>query len=264
MRRLLTIAGLILLAATSEAAAQPADFNWAGSVAPGKTIEIKGVNGAVRAELATGNQVEVRAEKRSRRSDPASVTIETVENDGNVTICAVYPNSSLRTNAARNRCTAGSGGTMNSDNNDVSVDFTVRVPAGVRFAGRTVNGTIAARELQSDVDASSVNGRVSVTTSGLARAETVNGAIDVTLGSAVWTAPLQFKTVNGSIDVRLPAGVDANVRADTTNGRFSSDLPVTITSSRQRGQRITGTLGNGGRELELQTVNGSIRLRAAR
>ena len=53
--------------------AQPiGDFRWAGSLAPGRTIEIKNVNGSIRAELATGNQAEVLATKRSRRSKPWS------------------------------------------------------------------------------------------------------------------------------------------------------------------------------------------------
>jgi Toastrack DUF4097 len=264
MRLSLTMAALVLLSTGWDAQAQPDDFRWSGAIAPGKTIEIKGVNGTVRAELATGNQVEVVAQKRARRSDPASVSVQVVQENGSVTICAVYPTPAPRAGRNRddgpNECRPGDAGRMHTDDNDVSVDFTVRIPAGVRFAGRTVNGTIDARSLQSDAEVSSVNGRVSVTTTGLVRAETVNGAIDVTLGTAIWTEPLEFRTVNGSIDVRLPPGIDANVRADTMNGRFRSDFPVAITSSRGEGRRIAGTIGNGGRELALHTVNGSIHL----
>ena len=46
------------------------DFRWSGQIARGKRIEIKGVNGDVRAELASGNQVEVVARKHARRSNP--------------------------------------------------------------------------------------------------------------------------------------------------------------------------------------------------
>jgi hypothetical protein len=48
------------------------------------------------------------------------------------------------------------------------------------------------------------------------------------------------------------------------NGRFSSELPLAIQSSQDGGRRITGVIGNGGRELSLKTVNGSIRLQATR
>jgi DUF4097 and DUF4098 domain-containing protein YvlB len=152
---------------------------------------------------------------------------------------------------------------MSTNDNDVVVDFTVRVPAGVRFVGKTVNGAIDARGLQSDGELKTVNGQINLTTSGIASAETVNGSISVTLGTAVWTRPLEFTTVNGSLTVAFPPGIDAQLRADTVNGTFSSDFPVTIQSSGNRGRRIVGTIGNGGRELALRTVNGSIRLKSA-
>ena len=60
---------------------------------------------------------------------------------GGVTICAVYPSRDAR---KPNECPPGDGGRMNVQNNDVSVRFTVRVPAGVTFVGKTVNGEIEA------------------------------------------------------------------------------------------------------------------------
>ena len=88
---------------------------------------------------------------------------------------------------------------MSTRNNDVSVDFVVRVPAGVRFDGRTVNGGVQAESLTADASARTVNGNVIVSTSGIARAGTVNGSITAALGRADWTDVLDFKTVNGSI-----------------------------------------------------------------
>jgi DUF4097 and DUF4098 domain-containing protein YvlB len=152
---------------------------------------------------------------------------------------------------------------MNTRDNDVVVDFTVRVPAGVRFVARTVNGAMDARSLQSDVDVRTVNGRIDLSTTGIGAAETVNGSIDATIGTAILTAPVHIRTVNGSIDLTLPFGMNANLKAETINGRFESEVPVTVRTSQGRGKRITGTIGNGGRDLELHTVNGSIRLRRA-
>src|SRR5213595_1573860 len=53
----------------------------------------------------------------------------------------------------------------NSDPDDVRVNFTVRVPAGVRFAGHTVNGEVDAANLSGDVEAHTVNGSIRVSTS---------------------------------------------------------------------------------------------------
>src|SRR4051812_21526244 len=81
----------LVAAALSGGVSTQNDFQWQGRIAQGSAIEIKGVNGNVRAEAATGDQVEVVATKRARRSDPESVRIQVVEHGGGVTICAVYP-----------------------------------------------------------------------------------------------------------------------------------------------------------------------------
>lgn len=247
------------------------DFRWTGQIARGKSVEIKGVNGDVEAVAATGNQVEVVARKHARRSNPSDVRVEVIEHDGNVTICAVYPTptrnysrSRTRRDSGPNECRPGDEGRMNTDNNDVQVDFTVRVPAEVRFIGRTVNGRVDATALRSDVEAYSVNGRIFVSTTGTVSAETVNGSIDAAMGEAKWDGPLDFHTVNGSITIDLPRNAAAELRAEVMNGDITSDLPLTIQSSRNRGRRITGSIGSGGKMLYVSTTNGSIRLRAAR
>ena len=84
MRPVIATAVLALLATGWDGAAQSDDFRWTVVIAPGKTIEIKGVNGAVRAELASGTQVEVVAHKRARRSDPSTVSVQAVEDNGSV------------------------------------------------------------------------------------------------------------------------------------------------------------------------------------
>ena len=104
------------------------DFQWHGAIAQGKAIEIKGVNGDVRAEPSGSNEVEVVAVKRADRDNPDSVRIEVVPHAGGVTICAVYPS---RDGQRPNECRPGRRRRMNVQNNDVSVRFTVRVPAGV-------------------------------------------------------------------------------------------------------------------------------------
>jgi Putative adhesin len=249
---LFVAAGLALPA--RQAAAQN-EFHWKGKVAAGKAIEIKGVNGDVSAVAGSGD-VEVTAVKHAHRSDPDEVKIAVVEHADGVTICAVYPSDGRR----ENTCEAGDHGHMSTRDNDVVVDFTVRVPAGVRFVGRTVNGAVEAANLASDVDANTVNGSIRVSTSGVAQAQTVNGSITASLGRANWSDALEFRTVNGGITLRLPADLAAEVRAQTVNGEIETDFPLMV-SGRMGPRRLRGTIGSGGRQLELETVNGSIRLR---
>jgi len=282
MRRIFAVVLPMVLAAGA-VNAQSNDFRWSGTIPAGKSIEIRGVNGAIRAEPASGNQVEVVATKRHGgsdwdhghgwRHDPSdldSVKIEVVPNDGNVTICAVYPtqNPSVRWSPGRQQdvepdeCRPQSAGRTNTSN-DVVVEFVVKVPAGVRLVAKTVNGAVDVRDLKSDAEIRTVNGKVFVSTSGTATAETVNGAIEATIGTASGTAPLDFHTVNGSVTLRLPKGTNAELHAATSNGHFESEFPITIQHFSGRQRHVDGTMGSGGRRIDLHTVNGSIRLQSA-
>jgi DUF4097 and DUF4098 domain-containing protein YvlB len=247
----------IAIAVTAAAAfslpAAAQDFSWRGAIARGGVIEIKGVNGGIEATAGSGSEAEVTAVKRARRSNPDEVEIKVVEHAGGVTICAVYPSHGGRAN----ECQAGEGGHMSTRDNDTNVDFTVKVPAGARFVGRTVNGGIEATGLPGDAEAYTVNGGVRLEAAGVARGETVNGGIRASLGRADWTGELKLTTVNGGIRLDLPEGTNASVKAETVNGSITTDFPLTVTGKISR-RRLNGQIGSGGRELELETVNGSI------
>jgi hypothetical protein len=254
----LAAAGAVLLAgAPSSAAAQTAaPQGWRGAIAPGNVIEIKGVNGDVRATASTGAEVEVSAVMKGRRSDPAEVRLEIVQHADGVTICAMYPSADGRPN----ECQPGSGGRMNVRDNDVTVDFTVRVPAGVRFAGRTVNGDVAVDRLGGPVSIRTVNGDAEFSTTAYGDAQTVNGSVRASLGSTGWSDSLSFKSVNGSVSVDLPADASTDLRVTTVNGRISTAFPISV-SGTVNPRRLNGTIGSGGRALEIETVNGSVTLR---
>jgi DUF4097 and DUF4098 domain-containing protein YvlB len=206
------------------------------------------------------------ATKRAHRSNPATVNIQVVPHTSGVTICAVYPSDS---SDQPNTCEPGKGNrrgnssaTVNVRNNDVNVRFAVRVPAGVDFIGRTVNGEISATSLNGNVDSHTVNGGINISTTGYAQAKTVNGDITAKLGNANWPDALEFKTVNGGINLDLPATLNTKVDADTFNGEIDSDFPLSVLGRMSR-KHVSGTIGAGGRDLVIKTLNGSIRLRRA-
>lgn len=238
------------------------EFRWQGRVQSGQTLDVKGVNGSVRAEGSSGNQVEVVAVKRAERSNTKDVEIRVIEHAGGVTICAVYPSDDP---SRPNECGPGGTGRMNVRDNDVTVDFTVKVPAGVRFNGRTVNGDVEAAGLGADADLSTVNGSINVTAAGVVQARTVNGSINAAMGQANWSNELSFSTVNGTIALVFPASLSAELRAETLNGDVNSDFPLNVQSvqeeRRGRPKRVQATIGAGGRTLSLKTVNGDIQLR---
>ncbi|HET7042556.1 MAG TPA: hypothetical protein VFI13_11075, partial [Gemmatimonadales bacterium] len=118
---------LTILAGLAPAAltAQDPDFTYHKALTAGQTVEIRGVNGIIDAQPASGGTLEVTAVKREHRhGDAADVTIQAVEWNGGVTICAVYPNPSR--SRRENRCGHGDDYQMSTNENDVEVRFTVK------------------------------------------------------------------------------------------------------------------------------------------
>ena len=254
LTRSFTLALLATLALAGPLAAQQ-PWQWSGRVDPGDAIEIKGINGGIRAVASDNSEVRVGATKNARRSDPDEVRFDVVRHAGGTTICAVYPDR-----RGTNECRPGEAGRMNVQNNDVQVDWVVQVPRGVDFVGRTVNGCIEADGLPADADAHTVNGTIRITAAGIARAVTVNGNIEVVMGRASWTGELRFETTNGSITASFPGDFSAHVSASTVNGDIETDFPLEV-RGRFGPRRVSGTIGSGGRDLSLNTVNGSISIR---
>jgi hypothetical protein len=231
------------------------EFRWSGPVDRGDVLEIKNVNGSIRAVLGDGDAVEVFAVKSGRRNSPSEVRIEVIEHAGGVTLCAVYPTPR---GEEANECGVGEDGRSSVRRNDVSVVWEVRVPRGVDFRARNVNGSVEAEGLDGHVDAATVNGNVELATSGFASARSVNGSIRAALGSHA-AEDADFQTVNGSISLDLRDDFNGDLDASWVAGSLETELPLAVDGRIGR-RSARGTFGDGGATLRINTVNGSIRI----
>jgi hypothetical protein len=244
------------LAAGILAAIAPAqDFEWTGTVASGRTVEVRNIKGAISAKLAPGSEVRVEARKSGEQQD--RVRVEVVPHAGGLLVCAVYLSA---TGEVLNPCTPGES-KSNVKDPKADVGIVVLIPAGVHADLRSVNGAVDAAGLRGDVKARSVNGAVAVSTSGRAEASTVNGPLEVRMGVAP-TSEAVFQTVNGSVLVAVPGALNAQVEIATVNGRIETDFPLQV-SGRFSSRSLSGIAGSGGPKLKLKTVNGNIRLKKA-
>src|SRR5690606_36050820 len=119
---------------------------------------------------------------------------------------------------------------------------------------------VEATNIASDVSAHTGNGDVTVTSGGLVRAGTVNGNIDVAMSRTDWQGKLEFETGNGTVSVAFQGDLNATESAGTGHGDIVTDHPLTA-QGRFGPRRLNGTVGSGGRDLEINTVNGTITLR---
>ncbi len=233
-------------------------FSWSGTIPSGRRIMIKNINGAIDVERSSGDRVEVTAEKRWRRGNPANVRIEQTKVGDDVLVCALWGEESR---CDENGIRSQRSNRGNDRNNDVSVHFVVRVPDGVRVDVSTVNGGLEVRGVTTEVRANTVNGSIRARSAGgPVRAKTVNGSIDVSMGSVGRADDLEYETVNGAITLELPANFGAQLELSTVNGRVTTDFPITI-SGTVSPRRLRGTVGDGATRLRASTVNGSVTLR---
>jgi hypothetical protein len=228
-------------------------FTWAGRIDEGRWINIRNLRGNIEVTRGAGDKVEVIATRRTRRGDPDFVRFDVKKygsRDGDVLICALWgENSDCREDMYRSRMND-----RRARENDVTVDFSIRVPRGVRVGVHTANGDIRVEDAAAEVDAEGINGNVTVSTaSGPVNARTMNGHVRATMGKL-------DTRVNGSVVVEFVGDIDADVELVSMNGRFSTDFPVTI-SGRIDPRRLRATLGKGGPRIRLSTVNGNVELR---
>jgi len=163
---------------------------------------------------------------------------------------------------------------------------------------KTSNGPISLWQVKGDVEATTSNSSIELTqfegaanlhtSNGRIRAEGVRGAFEAETSNSTIDAnitelrpgkTLRLKSTNGtvtaslekwndndiyadtsnsSINLRLPPGVNARVKADTSNGSITTDQEINVTEKGKH--HLEGTLGHGGASITLDTSNGNIRL----
>lgn len=268
-------------------------FTMQEAVRAGQWVRIASPNGAVRITEG-GDRLEVHATKDVSRGRAEAIGFVVRRLDDGVTVCAVYesadecrPDGSLEHSRRSGR---------DRTDRQVRVDFTVRVPAGVRLRAGSGNGDVsvtggaevearsgngrvdvsaAARQVRASsgngritvqgargpVDASTGNGDVHVTTSlGPVTATSGNGDIDVDIEALSGSPDMNFSTGNGRVTVAVPANFGAQLETHTGHGSISVDFPLTTQGTLTRSS-IRGTIGSGGGRLTMRTGNGDLVVR---
>jgi len=142
----------------------------------------------------------------------------------------------------------------------VTVEYRVRVPAGLQVSVKTENGGIGLYDVNGRVTATLTNGGVrGSNVSGAVSAHVVNGGIVMDIVRI--TGPIALESVNGGIRLDIPADLNADVEASAVNGGVSLDDGLMVQTSERTRTKIIGTLNGGGPRIAVTTVNGGVRLR---
>jgi hypothetical protein len=158
----------------------------------------------------------------------------------------------------------------------ITVNLAVRVPQGIKINGKTVNGMISVKDIQSAITMDSVNGKVKAEhCEGPVHANTVNGTAEIidvkqafeigTVNGSAHVKLLQTpqdhckaSTVNGSVHITLPLNVGFDVEMSTVNGKAQIDNHTF--EGEQKKKFIKGRLNGGGHKITMNAVNGSVQI----
>ncbi len=196
------------------------------------TVKLSVLNGSIEVRSHTLNELHVTGGKAgiTAKSKNGIITLGTSNpNPGKVSILVPSATSLIL------NCTNGSGIDVDGVSGDLELN--------------SVNASVIVRNATGSVIAHSVQGRVSVEMTRLPADK-----------------PLSLSSLNGDIDLTLPPDAPASFRLQTTNGSIHSEFPITVapTGRFPIGRTVSGTInGEGGPELRLKSLNGSVYLRKA-
>ena len=214
----------------------------------GGRFSISNVNGSVTVTGGRGDNVEIIATKKADdQEDMDKIEIEISHSANEIVIETEFGKSD---------------GWFHNDSSG-QVKYEIIVPMGTLLDSvDTVNGDVIISGVSGKVVAETVNGGIDVTDLvGDANLSTVNGSIDAEFTKLEGQQSVKAETVNGRVSITLPANADAEVSADTLNGDINGRDFGLATDKGFVGSDLNVKIGDGSARLNIDTVNGSVKIR---
>lgn len=220
-------------------------------------LRISTVNGVINVSSWNGLTITLNATKRSRYGydDLEKADIIVTENNNEITI-EIQHIKPIRSRA---------------------VDLDVKIPYNVTVkSASSVNGPIQITNTKGDAVLSNTNGLIIAEgIDGYVKASTTNGGIDIksttgvddltTINGRISTEiydikdDIDIQSTNGGITIYLNPTINASIEITTTNGDISVyDSIISITESSSK--YLKGTIGNGGKKINIKTTNSGIKV----
>ncbi len=136
----------------------------------------------------------------------------------------------------------------------------VRVPQGVDLVVHSKNGNVNVTDISGRVDVHADNGDVKVMVAGVAAATTINGSIDLTMGTTSWHGTLHDIAGQGDVTVYIPAPASFHARLHTDNGTLFTDFGLTGTSHGSNETIDAPVNGGGPSGVDIESRHGTVRL----
>ena len=214
-------------------------------LAPGASVELTNINGAIRIETSDTNTADVYVERLASSNEALGRRKVIIEADSN----------NLRIHGEK-----GDVGFLERlFGSNPSEKLTLKLPREIALHTKGVNGALIVAELDGPVEVRGVNGRVQIAAANGAEFKGINGNITVGL-KRLNSDGVTLGGINGNIELQLTPGINAAFDAHGINGNVMSDLSE-VSIDRGRHGTYSGQIGSGGSSvITAKGINGNIRL----
>jgi len=237
-----------LLATGSLFASVTEEETFSYTLNDGGRFSVSNVNGSITVTGGSGDSVEIVATKKAgNQKELDEIEIEISHSANEIVV---------ETELGDSKSWFSLGG------NSGQVEYEITVPVGTMLDSvETVNGDVNISKVSGKVVAESVNGDLNISgLAGDAKLATVNGGIDADFAKCEGQQSIKAETVNGRVTITLPENADVEVSADTLNGGINGGDFGLETDKGFVGSDLNGKIGNGNARLNIDTVNGSIKI----
>ncbi|HVG17615.1 MAG TPA: hypothetical protein VNI02_01075 [Blastocatellia bacterium] len=210
-------------------------------LSPGARVEVRGINGTVDIETASGSTAEVHIVRSARTREDLNYRKIIVEHTGNSLVVRAEKENERGDHSVRQR-------------------VMLRLPRQVDLNVSGVNGRTNVGEIDGPVRLSGINGAVEVEqAAGYSEISGINGRVRVNI-ARLSDRGVQVSGVNGGVELRFAEDLNADLDVSGINGSVNTDVPNVSVIGKFNRQNFRAKIGSGGTPITIKGVNGSVRL----
>jgi len=238
------------------------DFQKAYPLRAGGAIVIKNVSGNIIVSGYDGEGVTVKAYKEGRDRD--QLQVEDTSSGERVELRARYPEcrncsieASIRFEVLVPRAGRYQIGKLSTASGNIEV-------GGVRgdVQASTASGDVRVQDVAGNINVSTASGQMRVReVAGTVSASSASGNVEVEIARLEGADDMKFSSASGDVNVKMPSNLDAEVNLSTASGSVNTNFPLEVRKPQHgSGERASGRLGNGGRQLKISSASGNVSL----
>ena len=211
-------------------------------LAPGASVTVSGINGAVSVETSNTSTAEVYVVRSARSREDLEHRKVIIENTP----------AGLVVRGEQERFHPWHG--------DVRQRVMLKLPRQVDLTAKGVNGHVTVGEVDGPVKLSGINGRVEVAqATGYSEISGINGRVVMTIAH-LGERGIHVSGINGGIELRFAEGLNADLSVTGINGDVDTELPNVTVQGRVSRSNFHARIGSGGAPITVSGVNGHVHL----